>query len=186
MFRRFCLWINKRLQSPNEDEEHISNIPNITRSGSDSGCETDIPFNNHPILIRTQNILSDSLSINDSDDPNYVYIRNSKSGDTSPSQHRLSSTNSFSNLNEVFYDDKSGCKIATLSIGESGSRQNLTVTRSAPSRSQRTSRVTHSDDIKIKPYNTWPLKRRILVQKGITNTNFIFSCLYRLFNINFL
>lgn len=159
------MWINTRLKANSEYEERI---PNITRSGSDSGCETDIPTNPHPVLIRTHKLLPDSLSINDSDDPNYVYIRNSKSADTSPSLHPLSSNcNSFSNLNDVFCDDKSAYNILTLSVGETGSRQNLTVTRSAPSRSQRTSRVTHSEDLKIKPYNTWPLQRKILAQKGI-------------------
>ncbi|VDI79462.1 kinase suppressor of Ras 1-like [Mytilus galloprovincialis] len=165
VFRRFYLWINSRVKSHSTHDHDKVFIPEIqTLSGSDSGCETDIISNTHPVLIRTQKLQLDLISINDADDPNYVYIRNNKSADASPSLHPFSSIhNSFSNINEVLTDDNKK-NFLTLSVGESGSRQNLTVTRSAPSQSQRTSRVAEPV-CKIKPYHTWPLSRKVLEQK---------------------
>jgi hypothetical protein len=61
-------------------------------------------------------------------DSNYVYIRNNKSGDNSPSiQHMVSAQSSISNLNDLISDsNKHGQNFLTINTGESGSRQNLT------------------------------------------------------------
>lgn len=167
IFRRFYAWVNTRVNSHHTSNDELLKHDTNYRSGSDSGCETDYTTKTHPVLIRTQKLQLDGISINEADDPNYVYIRNNKSGDTSPSlQHISSAHNSLSNLNELLNDaNKNGQNLLTIGVGESGSRQNLTVTRSAPSQSQRTSRVGDVVDCKIKPYHTWPLMRKILDQK---------------------
>lgn len=164
------MWINARVKTQHGtlNDEPVKISDNNGRSGSDSGCETDSATNAHPVLIRTQKLHIDTISINEADDSNYVYIRNNKSGDNSPSiQHIISAQNSISNLNDLISDsNKNGQHFLTINTGESGSRQNLTVTRSAPSRSQRTSRVGDIVDCRIKPHHTWPLMRKILEQKG--------------------
>lgn len=170
IFRRFCVWINARVKTQHGtlNDEPIKISDTNGRSGSDSGCETDSATNAHPVLIRTQKLHLDNISINEADDSNYVYIRNNKSGDNSPSiQHIISAQNSISNLNDLISDsNQNGKNYLTINTGESGSRQNLTVTRSAPSRSQRTSRVGDIVDCRMKPHHTWPLMRKILEQKG--------------------
>jgi sarcosine oxidase delta subunit len=89
---------------------------NNGRSGSDSGCETDYATNAHPVLIRTQKLHLDDISINEADDSNYVYIRNNKSGDNSPSiQHMVSAQNSIPNLNDLISDsNKHGQNFLTI------------------------------------------------------------------------